>query len=280
MFAKLSRRLEKLRRKARDNADSEDVHQIRTTLRKTRAALSLFNPLIVVPKALTDKRLADVARRFGKKRDNDVLIEKFSEISVAVGNELKPVKQVRREFDKQNKKVSKQIVKALESKSFKHILEQLDKWIAYPKFRGESDEIAAERLPELLQPAMEVVKSHAAWQILEELDLAHDLESLLEAEPGDTIHDLRKSAKMLRYQLEFAANVPGRSYVKILGPLEDLQDHLGVVQDMRVLNTFLHTSLGDSWTDELPALRQNLLATIGANIFEAKRLGSQIRRML
>src|SRR5690349_8949113 len=79
VFTDLSARLETLRKKATGKKDPEDIHRIRVNLRKMRAAFTLFEPIVILPKGVTEKRIAVSARRFGRKRDNDVLIEKLKQ---------------------------------------------------------------------------------------------------------------------------------------------------------------------------------------------------------
>ena len=86
--------------------------------------------------------------------------------------------------------------------------------------------------------------------------------------PPESLHDLRKRAKELRYLLEFFAPLHDPvAYRKVVGDLKSLQDCLGDFQDSQVQREEIH-ALADAMLAERAAPAATLLAMgeIAANL--------------
>ena len=78
--------------------------------------------------------------------------------------------------------------------------------------------------------------------------------------PPESLHDLRKRAKELRYLLEFFAPLHDPvAYRKVVGDLKSLQDCLGDFQDSQVQREEIH-ALADAMLAERAAPAATLLA--------------------
>jgi len=92
--------------------------------------------------------------------------------------------------------------------------------------------------------------------------------SITAASAPESLHDLRKRCKELRYVLEFFAPLHDPvAYKKVLGDLKQLQDCLGEFQDSQVQREEIH-ALADAMLAEHAAPAATLLAMgeIAANL--------------
>ena len=86
--------------------------------------------------------------------------------------------------------------------------------------------------------------------------------------PPESLHDLRKRAKELRYLLEFFAPLHDpAAYKKVVGDLKQLQDCLGEFQDSQVQREEIH-ALADAMLAEraAPAATLQAMSEIAANL--------------
>lgn len=82
--------------------DPEPLHQLRVAMRRLRTALVQFERALVLPEAVSDERIARVARRLGVARDLDVLRDRLHDdlplLSAAEQERFKPIlKRLRRD---------------------------------------------------------------------------------------------------------------------------------------------------------------------------------------
>ena len=71
---------------------------------------------------------------------------------------------------------------------------------------------------------------------------------------SENLHDLRKQAKRLRYQMELFANYYGDGYANYLAQVKDTQEVLGSMQDSVVLDEWLEGVLESKINKVLPTL--------------------------
>jgi CHAD domain-containing protein len=84
--------------------------------------------------------------------------------------------------------------------------------------------------------------------------------AITRSSPAESLHDLRKRCKELRYLLEFFAPLHDPvSYKKVVGDLKQLQDCLGEFQDSEVQREEIH-ALADAMLAEHAAPAATLLA--------------------
>jgi CHAD domain-containing protein len=84
--------------------------------------------------------------------------------------------------------------------------------------------------------------------------------AIVPSSPAESLHDLRKRCKELRYLLEFFAPLHDpASYKRVVGDLKQLQDCLGEFQDSEVQREEIH-ALADAMLAERAAPAATLLA--------------------
>lgn len=210
-----ARRLDTAMQAAR-TGDIEGVHQLRVALRRTRATLALFAPVMRRPARL-DAELGWLGREVGKVRDLDVLAAavaqrgrklepRWREALVPLSDHLRSARQTEHEV----------LVRELDELRARRIRTRLDSMIERASGQHPSDETLAARVPSLTAPLLaDVLRgARAARQ---------------ECTPS-RLHALRVRVKRLRYALELLRDVDP-ALKKPIQRLVRLQERLGAHQD-------------------------------------------------
>ncbi len=231
--------------------DTEFLHDLRVAVRRTRSAIKLLGG--VLPAKLAEhyktefKWLGDLTT---PTRDLDVHLLGFGpmtgQLVAASPADLEPlraflVKRRAREF--------RRLATALRGPRFRAIT---DDW------RKALLEIRDAGGPRRRRPAAAALAvtttGHAFRRIA-----AHGA-AITQDSPPESLHDLRKRAKELRYLLEFFAPLHDPvAYRKVVGDLKSLQDCLGDFQDSQVQREEIH-ALADAMLAERAAPAATLLA--------------------
>ncbi|XGB43641.1 MAG: CHAD domain-containing protein [Nodosilinea sp. LVE1205-7] len=213
--------------------DPEYLHQMRVGSRRLRTALQVFKPVIKLPKRAQAKSIRAIAQTLGQLRDLDVQI---ATIQTDYGQRLRSQKEQR--LLRQTLKTLKQrrlliLVKVrtcLASAAYRQIKEAYEKWLRSPRFEPMGDLPLALVLPDLLNPLLSKLLLHPGW-------LVGDLESSISAR--QTLHNLRKLCKHVRYQAEFFSSFYGPFFHTWIQELKIWQDNLGTVQDIYVFRDLM-----------------------------------------
>jgi CHAD domain-containing protein len=232
--------------------DTEFLHDLRVAVRRTRSAIKLLGE--VLP--------ADLARHYATEfkwlgdlttptRDLDVHLLGFdamtAQLVAASPADLEPfraflVRRRAREF--------RRLAAALRGPRFRAITDDWRKALleirdgAAPKRRRPPT--AAELALSTTERAFRRIVAHGA--------------AITTDSPPESLHDLRKRAKELRYLLEFFAPLHDPvAYRKVVGDLKSLQDCLGDFQDSQVQREEIH-ALADAMLAERAAPAATLLA--------------------
>jgi len=232
--------------------DTEFLHDLRVAVRRTRSAIKLLGE--VLPADLAEhyktefKWLGDLTT---PTRDLDVHLLGFgpmtAQLVAASPADLEPlraflVRRRAREF--------RRLAAALRGPRFRAITDDWRKALleirdaAPPRRRREPT--AAELALRTTGHAFRRIAAHGA--------------TITADSPPESLHDLRKRAKELRYLLEFFAPLHDPvAYRKVVGELKSLQDCLGDFQDSQVQREEIHT-LADAMLAERAAPAATLLA--------------------
>ncbi|MGO9188335.1 MAG: CHAD domain-containing protein [Streptosporangiaceae bacterium] len=232
--------------------DTEFLHDLRVAVRRTRSAIKLLGE--VLPADLAEhyktefKWLGDLTT---PTRDLDVHLLGFgpmtAQLVAASPADLEPlraflVRRRAREF--------RRLAAALRGPRFRAITDDWRKALleirdaAPPRRRREPT--AAELALRTTGHAFRRIATHGA--------------AITADSPPESLHDLRKRAKELRYLLEFFAPLHDPvAYRKVVGELKSLQDCLGDFQDSQVQREEIHT-LADAMLAERAAPAATLLA--------------------
>lgn len=238
--------------------DTEFLHDFRVAVRRTRSAIKLLGTVLPADLAghyATEfKWLGDVTTPI---RDLDVHLLGFDamtrQLAAASPADLEPlraflVRRRAREF--------RRLAAALRGPRFRAITQDWRK--ALLEIRDAS---GARRRP--TAAALARGTTERAFRRIAARGAAITPDS-----PSESLHDLRKRAKELRYLLEFFAPLHDPvAYRKVVSDLKQLQDCLGAFQDSEVQRAEIH-ALADAMLAERAAPAATLLAMgeIAANL--------------
>ncbi len=240
--------------------DTEFLHDLRVAVRRTRSAIKLLGGVLPT----------DLARHYGAEfkwlgdlttptRDLDVHLLGFGQMTAqlvaASPADLEPfraflIRRRAREF--------RRLAAALRGPRFRAITDDWRK--ALLEIRDAAPP-RRRRPPTALELALRTT-GHAFRRIV-----AHGAAITMDS-PPESLHDLRKRAKELRYLLEFFAPLHDPvAYRRVVGDLKSLQDCLGDFQDSQVQREEIH-ALADAMLAERAAPAATLLAMgeIAANL--------------
>ncbi|WP_447752685.1 CYTH and CHAD domain-containing protein [Sphingopyxis fribergensis] len=192
------------------------LHQARVALRRMRSAFSIFRPIIGDDGADLGNELRWLASALGEARDLDVLLDRT--LAGALRDRITAAREAA--YDS--------VYETLESARARLLMLDIAEWLsrgAWAKAEGgeaDSGELAGAFAERALRRYRRKVKRQGRG-----LARADD----------QTRHDVRKSAKKLRYATEFFASLferkrEKRRYKHFLAALETLQERLGALNDL------------------------------------------------
>ncbi|MDP9352360.1 MAG: CHAD domain-containing protein [Chloroflexota bacterium] len=203
--------------------DSEELHDMRVAIRRSRAAMSLFRDFLPPDVQRLREELGRVARVLGEVRDLDVQIEQLAAWERASGEgggqAFKPVRDI---LTARRERARRRMVQVLDSRRYERILTELQALLS--RGPGDAPEAASisifETAPDLIQRRYRKLKRRG--------------KNLNSSSPPEEYHELRINGKRLRYALEFLRKVYGEPVQALIPPLTRLQDLLGAHQDAEV----------------------------------------------
>lgn len=216
-----------------EDKDPENLHQMRVAFRHLRTAIELFDGVVIVPKATSIPRIRSLLKSLGSLRDLDVQLEAIQKdyAKHVSKTEKQLIHRVYKKLHKQRRKAFKVVKKVLKSKQYQQFNHACTAWLDKPIYTPLAGVSMPMILPELLLPVVAQLFAHPAWQLS-----VKDIN----AETSRLMHDLRKHCKHARYQSEFFADFYGDSFRDWIEILKDLQDRLGMLQDIYVFLGMLH----------------------------------------
>ena len=221
------------------DTDSEFLHDLRVAVRRTRAAIKLMGDVLGLPDADYDRFAAEfkwVGDLTTPVRDLDVHLLGYgamaSGLRAAKEDDLVPFRVFLEERRVRELRV---LTRGLRSPRFTQLM---DEWrgvltgIAGSERRGKRGG-RARSVPKgeaLTAGTLATARTRQAFRKVSQRGAAITTDS-----PPESLHDLRKRAKELRYALEFFAPLHDKAaYGAVLGDLKRLQDCLGEFQDNEV----------------------------------------------
>jgi triphosphatase len=214
--------------------DPEPVHQMRVAVRRLRSAIKVFRRAVRSPEVdAADEGLKALAARLGPTRDWDVFVtETFATVADAFPGD-KHLKRLLRTAERRRRTCHSELRAFLGSIDFHRLgieLACLASGNDWQETLGEEEQ--AELALSLQQFAAKVLDRRLKRLLQVETALA-------ELEPS-ALHAFRLVAKRLRYAAEiFAPLYPGKSTNRYLRRLSDLQDRLGMLNDVSVAQALL-----------------------------------------
>ncbi|MEB3180735.1 MAG: CHAD domain-containing protein [Nostocaceae cyanobacterium] len=276
--------------------EPEALHQMRVGMRRLRTAVTGFALALDLPKSVSDKNIGKIARILGKLRDLDVLKDALTNRyqSHLPSKEQKSLNNALDALDKQRKDVFSDVEDTLKHERYKSIKQGVKEWLADPKYHDVAHLKIQPLLPDLLLPEVSRFLLHPGWLVATEIQefqvvnsgelTPGQVEENL-ANQGKILHELRKEAKRLRYQMELFPDFYGESYATYLSDVKAIQEMLGEIQDSMVLEEWLTDVLKSEIATQLPTLA----AELANNRYQAwqqwqplqqRYLNSQVRQRL
>jgi CHAD domain-containing protein len=253
----------------KQDKDPEALHQMRVGMRRLRTAVSGFNTFVNLPKSASDRNIGKIASCLGTLRDLDVLQETLQKNYLP---NLPPKEQQNLQLAldtliKQRKKAVIEVQEILQSERYRSVIKSLTDWIENPKYEPSASLTVENILPDLLLPEVSLFLLHPGWLVGTQLELdkivvpidwdQNKVEKSLESQ-GKIVHNLRKQAKRLRYQMELFTERYGEAYKNYIAEVKSIQEILGSIQDSMVLDEWLLDIFKSGLKNKLPTLT-NLL---------------------
>ena len=255
-----------------EDRDPEALHQMRVGMRRLRSAVTGFAPALNLPEAAQEKQIGKIGRTLGKLRDLDVLKEALEKrYKPNLPREEKKVLETAIAYlNKRRNKALEQVREILHNKSYKQFKQSLKAWLEEPKYQAIAQLPIQEVLPDLLLPTVSDFLLHQAWLVATQSEqteikplknLSHEAVEEQIAIHGVVLHELRKQAKRVRYQMELFTDFFGPTYTAFVQDIQNIQEILGQIQDSLVLAEFLADAIDSETTKQLPTLAKQLTET-------------------
>lgn len=249
--------------------DPEGLHQMRVGMRRLRTAIASFDGAIALPKVARPDKIGKIARKLGKLRDLDVLLDTLENqyLPELPTTEQKNLKKVLATLHKHRQHSLEIVQITLNGKGYQELKQSLQDWLEEPQYGIFAQFSILDILPNLLLPLTSQLFLHPAWLVgvkihNGEIEMNLDMtpESVIEilSAPDEDLHDLRKEAKGVRYQMELFTDFYHPNYQDYIKDIKSIQSILGQIQDSFVLADFLRDLLKEDLTGELPILATKL----------------------
>jgi len=241
------------------DTDTEFLHDLRVAVRRTRSAVKLCGDVLPagVPEAFSGefKWLGDVTTPI---RDLDVYLLGYDQMAAgllaATPAELEPF---HRYLARHRELEQRELVRALRSRRFLDLVKTWRKELAAPAPRRgiTAAALAAERIG---RAHRKVLKRGAA---------------ITPDSPPESLHDLRKRCKELRYLLEFFASLHDPAiHQQAVRDLKGLQDCLGEYQDCQVQQHEIRMFAAQMMTErDVPATALLAMGELASKIARRER---------
>jgi CHAD domain-containing protein len=202
--------------------DAESLHQMRVGLRRLRALLKMFEPLVAAPQNI-QKDLDWLAMELGPVRDWDVLAG--STLKRVRGADMSGLSEAALA---NAAKLHRAMLRALHSPRFKKLMLRLNRWIQERQWRDD--------LSKAGRAAMKKQAAHGAMPLLKKAEKRlRKRIAALQPREAPALHRVRIAAKKARYGAEFFRDLLDKEKAtQYIDSLSALQDRLGVLNDTAV----------------------------------------------
>jgi CHAD domain-containing protein len=212
---------------AKAEIDTEFLHDFRVAVRRTRSALGQVKK--VFPERVVQrygKAFAGLGRITGEPRDMDVYLLDFEGLAGSLAEPLRPGLEPLREFLRRRAaKAHARLNRHLESVAYRRLVQSWGEFLAAPP-------PARPRAAKALAP-IAAVADKRIWKLYRRV--LREGGAITPESPAEQVHGLRKTAKKLRYLMEFFRSLyPADRIGPLVKSLKSLQDLLGEYQDIHV----------------------------------------------
>ncbi len=223
----------------RERGDPEYLHQMRVALRRERSAFSIFS------KAFSKAEFAEMARglkwlggQFGPARDWDVFVTN-TVVPICEAFPRHPgMLTLQEKCEKIRKQHNDEACGAVESRHYTELMLKLGAWLSAEPWLGADDHAKSPNLSASASgvPVMKFAEPLLAHRHRQLKKYGRKLEGL----DAPQLHALRIITKKQRYAAEFFAGLyPQKETKRYIQSLSDLQEVLGVINDVAVIERLL-----------------------------------------
>ena len=256
--------------------DVEALHQMRVGMRSLRSAISLFSPALILPKTVSERKIAKIAKILGKLRDIDVLQDTLDSQykPLLPPEEKKQLHIASKKLARQRKVAVKKVRKILKSETYRNLKQDLQQWLQCSQHTAVAAISIEDILPDLLSIQVSQLLMHPGWLVgtkivageisLVKNHTSQEIEKIAR-DRDNPLHDLRKEIKKTRYNLTFFTEFYSNTYRKYLKKIELAQEVLGNIQDSIVLEKFLAKSSHKKICQQMPTMITILRKTRSEN---------------
>lgn len=211
----------------RDGSDAEDLHDMRVSTRRMRAAWRVFDGAFKAGKTRKIRRhLETIADKLGVVRDLDVLIEGLEAYGAGLDEDQRPgLEPLNTLWRRQRGNARTQLISELDSPSYAAFVKEMEDFL-----EDGANSAAAVASP----TSPNRVRDRAASKIWAAFESVRAYELILPWADVETLHELRIATKWLRYALEFFGETLGPDFPRLLERVVALQEHLGLLHDADV----------------------------------------------
>jgi CHAD domain-containing protein len=247
--------------------DTEFLHDFRVAVRRTRAVLRQINK--VFPDRLTQRYtqgFAKLAQTTGEARDMDVYLLALERLEAGLPLPLRghlgPLREL---LQKRAIKAHAGLNRHLRSMAYRTFMHGWEAFLAAPPPKRPRAEQAQAPIDELA--------SRRIWKLYRRA--LREGGAITAASPPESLHELRKTAKKLRYLMElFGGLYPADQSGALLKDLKSLQNVLGDYQDIDVQIARLQGFAGELRSTGAPV---EALLSIGALLGRLYRRETKLR---
>lgn len=216
------------------------VHKMRVAARRLRSALTTFRPLLERETGdLLCSELKWLGGVLGEARDAEVMRDRLMSLARNEPDDTDPkpaADELGRELGAQYARGHEHVLAALQSPRYFTLLDSLDALADAPPWKSRARRPARKVLPERARRELTRIRSSATKAE----------EAINPAERDELLHEVRKSAKRLRYACDTLAPVFGAPAIRLAVAAKELQDVLGEHQDSIVSQQLLRDLAADS----------------------------------
>jgi triphosphatase len=221
-------------------AETEGVHQGRVAIRRLRAAMALFKPLIFdISYRRLNSELKWLGGLLGAGRDLDVLQERL--VQRAASDEASSWEaEVLNRIEARRLQARHAAIESLESERGRTLLIDLLEWIESGPWQGQFNQ-------KMEAPIFAFARVRLKKRLAKLVTRKEDLARL----DADARHKIRIKAKKLRYMAEFFVSIRGvakqkEQYKLMINCCKTLQEAIGAIRDEEARAEFMQS---DSWPD-------------------------------
>jgi CHAD domain-containing protein len=218
--------------------EPDAVHQLRVSARRMRSALATYRKFIDAPTAnRLREELKWVASTVGQARDVEVMRERLKDMAAAEPPDLlmgPVVQRIEEETGARYRAAHSSGLEAMDSERYFALLDALDAFLADPPLAEGAGKKAGKAVARCV--AKDIKRLTKAVCAAEDAEDATDVD---QAAVDAALHEVRKSAKRLRYAAEAARPIHGKRAKRLAKAAEEIQETLGELQDSVVSRDLL-----------------------------------------